>query len=252
MILLRCSSLGNLITKSGNFTLTAQKEAVKQFAASRWGRYDEVYSKYMEKGKLVEEDSITLLSKNLKKMFIKNTERKSDGFIIGEWDLNDKPVKHITDIKSSWSLPTFLENQIKEVKHANYWQGQGYMRLTGAEHYTVANCLVNSPASIITKEKLNKSYMPDMLDKFGNESPDYIKICQEIERNHIFDVELFKKRNPYFEFHNTDLEFSIPEELRTITLDFDRNETDIQLIEKTVIEVNEWYKLTYPKHYELL
>jgi len=50
MIQLRCSSLGSIITKSGNFTATAQKEAIKQFAASKWGRYDEVYSKYMEKG----------------------------------------------------------------------------------------------------------------------------------------------------------------------------------------------------------
>ena len=249
-MLVRCSSLGDIITKSGNFTDTAKKAAVK-ILASAYGRYEEINSKYLTKGKEVEEDSITLFSLITKQYFINNKQRLSDGFISGEWDLHDsiKKITHVTDIKSSWSLPTFLENQVKDVKHNNYWQGQGYMRLTGAEKYTVANCLVNSPAELINKEKLNKSYEPGMLDKHGNESPEFKESCKQIEKNHIFDIAAFKKKYSHFDWHNTEFDFDIPKELRVIKIDFDRKDEDIKRIEESVFTVREWLFETFNEHF---
>lgn len=250
-ILIRCSSLGNIITKSGNFTDTAKKECVKIFASQGYGRYDEVNAKPLKKGLDVEEDSITLYSVVTKEYFIKNHQRLCDKFITGEWDLHDsiKKITHITDIKSSYNLPSFLANKISDVKWTNKWQGYGYMRLTGATRYTVANCLVNNTAEAINKEKLYKSYEYGMLDKNGNESPEYIEKCKQIERNNIFDIAEFKKHNPYFAWHNSEFDFDIPKELRIIKFDFERNEEDIKLIESEVIKVREFLSQTYKDHF---
>jgi len=251
-ILVRCSSLGDVITKSGNFTDTAKKACVKLFASQGYGRYDDINSKYLKKGLTVEEDAITIYSVVTKEYFIKNQQRLSDRFITGEWDLHDsiKKIEHITDIKSSYNLPSFLANKIADVKWTNYWQGVGYMRLTGAKRYTVANCLVNNTAEAINKEKLYKSYEQGMLDKNGNESPEYIEICKKIERKHIFDIPEFKKQNPYFDWHNTIFDFDIPKELRIIKFDFDRNEDDIKRIESEVIKVRKFLFETYKEHFE--
>lgn len=251
-ILVRCSSLGDIITKSGNFTDTAKKACIKIFAQSAYGRYDEIHSKYLTKGKEVEESSITLYSLTTKQYFINNKQRVSDKFITGEWDLHDsiKKITHITDIKSSYSLQTFLENRIKDVKWTNKMQGMGYMRLTGAERYTVANVLVNNTAAAINKEKLYKSYEPEMLDKHGNESHEYIELCKLIERNNIFDISEFKKHNPYFEWHNTELDFDIPKELRVIKFDFERDETEINKIEDSVKMVREFLYDTFKEHFK--
>lgn len=251
-ILIRCSSLGNIITKSGNFTDTAKKECVKIFASQGYGRYDEINAKPLKKGLSVEEDAITLYSVVTKEYFIKNQQRLSDKFITGEWDLHDsiKKIEHITDIKSSYNLPSFLANKIYDVKWTNYWQGVGYMRLTGAKRYTVANCLVNNTAEAINKEKLYKSYEQGMLDKNGNESPEYIEICKKIERNNIFDIAEFKKHNPYFNWHNTEFDFDIPKELRVIKFDFNRNQEDIDRIEDVVINMRKFLHTTFKEHFE--
>lgn len=250
-LLLRCHMLGDVITKTGNFTETAKKACVKILAAQGFDRHDELKSKYLVKGKQVEEDSLTLYTSVVKEFFRKNTTRHSNAFITGEYDTDDgkKVIEHITDIKSSYSLPTFLENAIKDVKHTNYWQGQGYMMLTGAKRYTVANCLVNSPAHLIVKEKYNKSFEPGMLDDDGNESPEYVETCKLIERNHIFDIKKFKKVNPGFEWHSTEFDFDIPEELRVIRFDFERNEYDIAKIEATVKMVRDYLFDVFPKYF---
>lgn len=250
-ILLRCSMLGDIITKSGNFTDTAKKACVKIFASQAYGRYEEIQAKQLTKGKECEESSITLFSIVTKEFFVKNKQRLSDKFITGEWDLHDsKKITHITDIKSSYSLPSFLANKIADVKHTNYFQGQGYMKLTGAKRYTVANCLVNNTAKEINKMKLLKSYEDGMLDHYGNESPEYIENCKLIERNHIFDIAEFNKHNPGYEWHNTEFNFDIPKELRVIKFDFERNEADIMRIEQAVLMVREFLFETFREHFK--
>lgn len=113
---------------------------------------EELSSKYTEKGKQVENDSIELYNERFFTQYKKNTERRSNGFITGECDIcaDDK----IIDIKSSWSLPTFPEIDEEGLDTTYEWQMVGYMWLWEKEAAEVAYCLVDTPEELIRYEPL--------------------------------------------------------------------------------------------------
>ncbi len=187
----------------------------------------------MDKGNECEEDSITALSRVTKRLFKKNDVRLTNEWITGEPDLfignsiND--AEETIDTKTSWSLHTFLRAKHKPLEKAYYWQGQCYMMLTGAKKHTDAYCLVNGTAKAIMDEKRVLSYSYSIIDE---EPQEYVDSCKQIEINHIFDLELFRKHNPFFEFHNdvNKWTYDIPLADRVFTFSFDRNNEEIENI----------------------
>jgi hypothetical protein len=75
-ILFRCSSLGHLMTdprsKSETISETTKKHLCDVYVSRVWGKSKETYTKYTNKGLMVEEDSLTLFSMHQRKMFVKN------------------------------------------------------------------------------------------------------------------------------------------------------------------------------------
>lgn len=110
-------------------------------------RYVELKNKYVEKGNHVEENGFTLLAVQLKLgMVFKNTLRRNNGSIMGEWDLlvNDT----VYDNKASWSLDTFPMFETKP--DPDYvWQLQGYMELTETQKSVLAYTLNDAPEKMI-------------------------------------------------------------------------------------------------------
>jgi hypothetical protein len=149
----RCSSIGKLMTepKSKSEVLSVgAKTYIRQLAAEEiFGVEFDVSSKQMEKGIIVEPDSIALLNRVRGLSLVKNTERRSDEFITGECDLFDTSTSEGRDLKSSWSIATFpllvedCEDKLYE------WQMRGYMRLWNAQQWHVDYCLVNTPDNLI-------------------------------------------------------------------------------------------------------
>jgi hypothetical protein len=154
----RCSSIGKLMTEpknKGDVLSVGAKTYIRELAAQEiFGVEFEVSSKQMEKGNLVEPDSIALLNRVRGLSLTKNNERRSNAWITGECDLFDADRKKGHDLKSSWSIATFpicaadCEDKLYE------WQMRGYMALWDAQEWEVNYALIDTPEKLIGYEPL--------------------------------------------------------------------------------------------------
>jgi hypothetical protein len=248
-ILFRASSNGHLMveprSKSEVLADGVKTHLVDLFITAKYGRREDIISKFLEKGNRCEEDSITLLSRVTGKLFTKNEERLFNDYVTAVPDLfigeSIENANETFDTKTSWSIFTFFRSKQKK-NPLYYWQGVTAMWLTGAKKHTVAYCLVNSPADIIVSEKRRLSYQFGMLDEFGNATDLFQKKCAQIERNHIFDYELFCKHNPNFEFdtYPNERNFTIPIKERVHTVVYERNEADILRLQERIVDCRKW------------
>lgn len=225
---------------------TAKKHLVDVYVSQFYGRREETKNKFLEKGNAREEDSITLVSRLLKTLFIKNAIRLTNKYIQGEPDifLGESIYKaDVTlDTKSSWSAHTFFRSRQDDVKSIYYWQGQGYMWLTGAKKHLVVYCLVNGTDRAIEREKKSAYYELEIIDEASDNYGEYKERCKQIEINHIFDIESFKKEYPFFQFDNdiSEWAYDIPMRERMFAFEIERNEADIERIKKRVIECRKY------------
>lgn len=232
---------------------TAIKALLKIYAAENYGRYEEITNKYLEKGNYREEDAITILSRVMKIMFKKNGERLRNKFFQGEPDLFEGEsiykADHTLDTKCCWSLITFLEAQHSELNSNYEWQGHGYMSLTGARKHTVAYCLVNGTYTAINDEMRRAAWKMGVLDVDITENNDFIQKAKQIERNHIFDLDLFMQENPHYSIRNKYWysetgkycwDYDIPFSERVHTISFDRDDDKIKAAEERVELCRAW------------
>jgi hypothetical protein len=231
---------------SEHLSATCRKILIRIYAEQVKGRREELKNKYLTKGNARENDSITLLSRVKRIPYKKNTERRKNAFITGEWDLHNLDEKgniiETVDTKSSWSYITFLESQEKELNKIYDYQGQGYMDLTGAKQHTVAYCLVNGTIKHIRDQVRRIQWNHGILDGSVSEDVDYLKEIAQMERNHIFDIDSFMKEvrkndtnytpaNDVFYSKGDDSfhwEFDVPKEERVHTKTFLRDEDKIK------------------------
>lgn len=254
----RASSVANLMVEpksksdkeAGLLSETAKTHAIDVWISHNYKRYEEVYSKYFEKGTAVEEDSITFLSLAKRRIFKKNEIRLENEVILGTPDLfiGDEIVRatEIIDIKSSWDIFTFNRTRAKGVNTNYYYQMQSYMMLTGATKATLSYCLVNATADLLQDEKyrLARAHRVTIDDM----EPAFVKACALVERNMIYDLPAFLKRNPNYNLHSsvTDWHYDVPAEERLFEFEIERSEEAIEGIYNKVITarkfLNEWAK----------
>lgn len=119
----------------------------------------EVSSKAMEKGIIVEPESIALLNRVRGLDLVKNSERRQNEWITGECDLYDAARRRGHDLKSSWSIATFpicttdCEDSLYE------WQMRGYMMLWNADEWEVNYAIVNTPEHLIGFEPASMHFV---------------------------------------------------------------------------------------------
>jgi hypothetical protein len=246
-ILIRSHQTGDIMSgvKKGwsvEDSLTCKRTLVKIFRRIKYNRDLSKSNKYTEKGITCEEDGITLYSRVKKKMFKKNTERLTNDFFSGELDLFEgksiREAEETHDIKCSWSLDTF-PSLLDTPDYDYVCQGQSYLDLTGAKRHTIAYCLVNATPKLIDDAKRKKSYELGVID---TETEEYISACKEIEKDMIFDMELFKKQNPHYDLHTPMKEwiYDIPMEERVITFTIERDEELIKSIKTRITNCRAW------------
>ncbi len=246
----RCSSIGHIMTepklKSETLSESAKTHCIDVFVSANYGRREEIAGKFLDKGNEREEDAITLVSRLTKKFYKKNDVRIGNQFITGEPDLfigkSIIEAEETTDTKCSWSAHTFFRAQKEAINKMYYWQGMGYMALTGAKKHTVSYCLVNGTGSAIMNEKRILGYQEGMMDVSGNPTEKMIERMKQIEINHIFCLEEFTKEYPWYEFANdlNEWVYDIPMEERLYSITFERNEEEIQRINQKVEACREW------------
>jgi hypothetical protein len=193
------------------------------FIKQKYGRTTDVNNRYTTKGTMVEEDSMTLYSRHIYKMYIKNEESLSNEFIKGTPDIItslDVEDMEIIDLKSSWDAFTFFRVKYKgEINPLYYWQLQGYMALTNAKKSKLVYCLVNTPEALIEAEKRKLWYsmgQPNIEDSF------YVKGCDEIDRNCKYD--------------------DIPNKERIHEIEIPRNDADIKRLYERIELSRKWIK----------
>jgi len=117
-----------------------------------YGYKSRISTKYMDKGNQNEDKAIKQLNYSLGTSFVKNEERKTNGIISGECDIDTG--ESIRDIKNSWSLETFpilTEDVDKKAKEAGYLdQQKGYMILWGYKKAYIDYCFTDTPERLLS------------------------------------------------------------------------------------------------------
>jgi hypothetical protein len=248
-LLFRCSSLGHLNPGSRGIADTVAKHLIDVYISAKYKRREELKNKYLDKGTEREEDAITLVSRSTKTMYVKNDVRLSNAFVTGEPDLfkgeSIFKADQTLDTKCSWSMHTFYRAMFDKLVNLYYWQGVGYMWLTGAKEHTVCFCLVNGTPDAIMDEKKRLAWKMKIIDTSA-ENPIYKDACRQIERNHIFDMGAFLKESPWFELDTIltgppeEWDGNVPMQDRIHSFTVTRKESDILLLQNRIIECRYW------------
>ena len=155
MIKIRASGLGDIMTdpkeKSQILSKGAKTVLDKMAKEFVYGFNEVISGKYMDKGIIVEDQSIELYNSVYFTDYKKNTERKTNDWITGECDIftGDK----IIDIKSCWSLATFPATGEDGEDKGYEWQLRAYMMLWDVDQADIAYCMVNTPDELIKYEQ---------------------------------------------------------------------------------------------------
>lgn len=203
------------------------------FRSQFWKRHRHLANKYLEKGLLTEQEILDLASKADNDFYVKNGDRFSNDFIEGEWDNYSVKVR---DTKSNYDLKTFDEAELTKLYK---YQLKGYSWLVkdkyNLDFYPESELvygLVNNPLHHITNEITRQFYA------HGNPSDDnekWIEVKQQIEKNMIFDIDMFKRDYPHYQFENKVLDFDIPAQFRLKKFEITTNQEDIDSIKRRVL-----------------
>lgn len=228
--LFRASQLGKLMTDARTKTglsETTKSALLEVYIQQKYKRYKEISNKYIEKGLAVENDAIDMWRRSRGEIVFKNEQMFINEYIKGTPDLliiddNDK-CTNVPDIKSSWSIHTFMDAVKDDICKDYYWQGQAYCWLTGAPKATFCYVLVNAPIEMINDEKYRLARRLNLIDPQGD--PTFIKKAQSIERNMIYDMGQFMADYPDadLESHRTEWVYDIPvqERIHEKVVEFD-------------------------------
>lgn len=195
--------LGELQEKEKNGTRVILSDTCIEYLMEAYAY--EVYKKqsitkeldiqYTQKGKLVEEESIMLLSLLDSTLYVKNDERIENDYLSGEPDIHDGDTilsaKKIIDVKSVWDYPGFLRKIHQKPDSGYDYQLKGYMDLTGAQEAEIAYCLVNTPEVMVNDFKRKLMYKMNVAT---DENPEYLLQCAKLEHSMYFDdIEVHKR-----------------------------------------------------------
>lgn len=140
------------------------KTYIESMAKEELYGFKEIISgKYLEKGIIVEDESIRLYNSVFFTDYVKNTERRTNEWITGECDIIIPGVAGI-DIKSAWSLATFPATSAAAHDTLYEWQCRGYQMLWDVPLWEVAYCMVNTPDELIKYEQESLHYV-DHIDE---------------------------------------------------------------------------------------
>ena len=201
---IRASAGGKISGKKG-LGKTGLSYAEMWLKEKVYNRKKDIKSKYLEKGNLMQDNSLDEVAKNLGLgVLVENTKFFENDYMTGTPDAIIKDC--VIDVKNSFDFSTFplLETEVPNSDY--YFQLQVYMELTGKSSAKLIYTLLDTPLHIIEREAkwycINNGYdglQKDIYDQFIKKMtyPDipekYKYKCFEIERNDA-DIELIKIR----------------------------------------------------------
>lgn len=187
----RASSWGNLLAEpqlkadkdAGRLGVTCQKELIKIYVLLKFGRKKDITTNAMDKGKIGEEESITLFSRVEKKLFLKNEVQLENEWFTGHADIyigdHIQNANEVWDIKTRWDMDSFMPKLVERIDKNEEAQINVYFDLTGAECGGIANTLIDCPLEILMDEKRKLLYSMNVISEF---SPEYLAAAAELEK----------------------------------------------------------------------
>jgi hypothetical protein len=202
-----------------------------------WGRRKLIYNKYLEKGNIVEEDSLELLSEVDGVLYWKNEEYLENEFSQG---CPDNIFEKIRDTKSNYEFDTF---QKAELTSLYSWQIKDYTWMAIESGHDISRtgelcyCLVNSPSHRIEAEKKSLWFSMGMPEETEDR---WIEAASQLERNHIFDITKFKYDYPGFDLVTPIWRFDIPKHMRVKRFDVTLEDSDIEHLKRRSGMAKKW------------
>jgi hypothetical protein len=196
----RASSWGNLMSdpqskadkEAGKLGLTAQKELLKIYrrVVYDWDE-DDVTTPAMEKGTIVQPESISMYSAVEGKLFTENTDNLQSECFTGTPDLylgdDIYHAEQVDDMKNSFLLSNFIDKTVEKVTPEQKCQLNVYFDLTGASGGNIVHALVSLPPEMFQKE------CQKLFFRMSNNG----EIATEYAPEYIFEVERLKKKYLY-------------------------------------------------------
>ena len=151
---IRCSQIGSIMAEGktkGTLGKTAETYLKNWMLEQVFNRKKEISSKYMEKGLIMEDESIDFISAFTGLTPLeKNQTFFEDDFMNGTPDIITESL--LIEVKNSWDCFTFpcFDNNCPNSDY--YWQVQGYLHLTGKSAAKLIYVLSDTPLHLIEKE----------------------------------------------------------------------------------------------------
>jgi hypothetical protein len=197
----------------------------EEFRNVFWGRKRILQNKYLEKGNIMEEDALQLVSDVHGKFYAKNKEKFANDYSHGT---PDHKSTFIIDTKCSWDMDTFDGAGLTSLYE---WQIKSYLWLTGLTEGLLVYCLVNSTLNQVVNAKKKLWYEMGSPD---DENPKWIEAVCQVERNMIFDKKAFQKDYPTYDFENPH-DITIPKQFRVKQFDVKLEPQDKEMMMRRAI-----------------
>ena len=213
-----------------------------------WLRKKLLYNKYLEKGIMVEEDALQLLSDVDGVSYWKNDEYLETEYSKG---IPDNMLNRIRDTKSNYEFDTF---QKAELTSLYSWQIKDYTLMAIELGHDIERtgelcyCLVNSPWHRIEAERKSLFYSMGMPEEHEER---WIEAASQLERNHIFDIERFREEFPNVDLVNS-LWRNIPKHMRVKKFEITLEDEDIEHIKRRSKMAKEWLLQREQQEIELI
>jgi hypothetical protein len=186
----------------------------------------------MEKGTIVEDDSIALYSRIEGEIFYKNDQEVSNQFFKGHPDLylgdDILNAKQVDDIKSSYELDTFIPKLIDPLDKTYEAQLNVYYDLCNCPKGNLVYVLVDAPETVLNDERRRLFYAMNVISE---ESTEFKRAVAHLEK-----LLTYK---------------DIPEEERIIKIPVPRNDELIEKMKKKAPRLREWLYEFEKKHLNL-
>ncbi len=225
----RASSWGNLMAEpksksakdNGELSESCKSELYKIYNQVKYGRKKEIVTAAMDKGKLVEADSIKVYSMLEGELYQKNEVMLENEWFTGTPDIFLGPeirrAEKVDDMKNSWELDSFIPWVQATPDRSGVCQMNVYYDLTGAKSGNLVRILMDCPPEVLEGEKYK---LLRSMNVISEESPEFKEAYNELVRNLTFP--------------------DIPYEERVIKIPIHRDDELIQKMKEKVPIMRQW------------
>lgn len=182
---------------------TAIRMLLKKYAHEKYGKRVAAMQPargQISKGTELEEEGVNILREFDKIDYHRPKEHAENDFLLGRCDIYCNDHRKVVDIKTAWSINTFLPNHIRGLDRKYWWQMQGYLELYDLDYGEVCFVLLNTPQHLIDRAvaKLMERYV------FGEVTREkYDEDMETLETAYTYDKIPIRRRIIRFEVQRT-------------------------------------------------